>query len=102
MNIELSFAIPTSNNSTQVALGASNTQSGVIFPTATFNGPNQCLLLGTVDFWVVRGTNPIALADGTSMRVPGGMLFRTSMSPGERLGVIAVSGTGTLHITPVA
>ena len=99
MFVELSIAIPNANTTLAFAVGAASAQSPVVFP-ATENGPGQCVIYSTVECWVRRGVNPTVLLDGTDMRIPAGVLLRTTLSPGERIAAAAVTGTGVFTITP--
>jgi len=57
-------------------------------------------LFSTVDCWIAFGTNPTAVAEGSSsMFLPGGIVEYFEIRSDERLAVIGNGVTGKLYIT---
>lgn len=88
---EISVAVPSSAGSQAVAVSAVSAQSAVI-------ESDTVLVHGTVDFFVVQGSNPTAVAN-TCMFLPKNVSFRLSIQKGNRLAFIA-GGAGTVYVTP--
>lgn len=96
MNIEFSLGIPTSGTT----LSTSFTTSATLTPVVTTQpGITQAVIYSTAECWVRRGPNPTVATDGTDIRIPPGVLFRTSVSAGDRFSVAGVSSSGVFCVT---
>ncbi len=56
-------------------------------------------LFATNDCYIKLGANPTALADGTSMFVPGGIVDFIGVTPGDKIAVIRYASNGSLFVT---
>ncbi len=80
--------------SQKLAISASSVQS------AAFGASTTVLrLFATNDCYILLGSDPTALADGTCMFVPGGIVDFVGVLPGAKLAVIQFSQNGYLFIT---
>jgi hypothetical protein len=99
----LAQEVLSGGQSSKVTLSVASAQGPVITrPTDVPKGvPIKCLMTGDVPFWMRKGTNPTAVADGTDQYVPANTPIRVELMEGERIAAIA-AGAGNLYFTPGA
>ena len=96
---QLTATVPSTPSSIALALGASSASTAPISPTAPA-GRLMCTFYATTDCYIRNGAT--VTTNGTDMVLPGGMWTRLAISAGTVISAAAVSGSGTLYITPDA
>jgi hypothetical protein len=92
------IALTTASAQTTV-FGTAENKSTNVAPTP-YGGTYVNLLCDTAAFIRV-GVNPVAVNTGVDQYVPAGQLFRVGpIPPGNKLAIIALTGTGNAYITP--
>ena len=81
--------------SSKVAVGSTSAQSGAILGTIV-------RLVATTNCHVAFGSNPTAVADGTCMFVPAGIVQLVPVTSGQKLAVIQDLAAGNLFTTVMA
>lgn len=89
--------VPKSGTSQKLNISASSVQG-----SAFTAGTTLIRLFATNDCYIDTGSNPTALADGTSMFIPGGITEYIGVQPGQKLAVIQFSQNGLLFVTEAA
>lgn len=95
-SVNYSFAAQPGGQSARIAIGAASVQTAVI---------NRPSIVVTCDVaaYIRRGTNPVALADGTDQYLLANQSYRLhGFMPGEKMALIAVGTGGFAYITPDA
>lgn len=80
--------------SQKLAISASSVQSAPVGPNTTV-----LRLFATNDCYILIGSNPTALADGTCMFIPGGIVDFCGILPGQILAVIQFAQNGYFFMT---
>jgi hypothetical protein len=99
--VEHSFAISDGGTSQAFAISATSAQSAAFGAAQGIpQGLINVVITSTVDCFIRKGVNPVALSSGVDQYIVGGTMYRTSVMPGERIAAISVSGSGMFYITP--
>jgi len=105
MNIsEVSIEALSGGQSVKVATSTTSAQLPVVaLPTNHPEGvPVKCTVVVDAVSFFRKGVNPTAVLDGTDQILLANTLYRVELLEGERLAVIAATGTGNAYFTPGA
>ena len=83
------------------ASGVQFTLSGSSQQSVAFAGIGALFISTTADAYFVTGSNPTALADGSSALLPAGQSMVIKIAPGDKIAVLQAGSGGIFTATPV-
>jgi hypothetical protein len=84
--------------SQKIAFAGTSTQATNAFQATT----TLLRIFATTDCFILVGSSPTVLVDGTCYFVPGGIVDFIGVQPGQKIAAIQSSASGTLYITEAA
>lgn len=98
----MTLDVLSGGQSQKVALSTTHAETTAITQPITLPAgqPVRCQLALDAAGFIRRGTNPVALSDGTDQYIPANTLVFVHMMAGEKLSIILASGTGNAYFTP--
>lgn len=94
-NMETSVVVDDGGKSQALSISTTSAASAVI-------NADYALVTLTTPAFVRQGDAPTAVSTGADIYLMDGVTYRLNVKRGNKLALIAVSGTGTAYITPGA